>query len=569
MPDYDRDEILKAFAKSQGFGKEAANALLASNIAKALGIEAGISAGAAAIGAAIGKGALAGLGLSGPPGWVAFGAIMLVGGLAWAIGSAIQQADNNIDDLIDRLEALDYEGTTVNNQILSWIRALKSYKPALQAPTLGKPEQVAQQSAERVYAIMMLVRDLRQMQQAWPGVKSAVEDWKFLGRFGDVGEAEVTLNQTAQAMEGLLKQLQTEASKATQKTLAELQKDSKQDYKSVAMQVIRLFEQLTAAAGKEPVFDEPGEEIGYNFAVALSKGSEINMTKQQLQENVSYMTRLRDKMLQGMKQLQKKSESKPPISKRALTLGNGEKVVMPDQKGRGGTRKNKPTKSNPVRELVKAMQVGINHLSARYNPEGNRIVIDGIYGPQTSGALVSLAAKYKSFRLAMESQAGLSVKSLYNHSVLRRDPSALRKIYSVVSEFVSKIKNSPSQIDGSAGYREKQQDNTTPKVTSTLIEEIMNKPGDELTDMEIDLVLRNVMRVPTRVRGQEESAFALLKHKVGLSSVSARANFIRETFSSGASGMPKASKWANWGSSLYNQVKREFGNKHKGPYSLL
>lgn len=569
MPHNECDEILIAFAESQGIlTKQASNLLLAGNVAKALGMEAAVNATAALVGTATGAGAMAGMGLSGPPGWVAFGAIMLVGGLAWAISSAVQQADNTIDELVDRLDALDIDGTTVQRQVESWMRALKSYKPALQAPTLGEPAQVAQQSAERVAAVIALVNDLKQMQQAWPGVKSIVKDWKWTGQFGDIGEAETTLNQTTAAIQTLLQQLQAEANKAAQKTLAELQKSSGKDYSAIANKVVELYKQLTAAAGgKEPSFDEPGEQEGYDLAVALSGGKTPNLGEK-LQQHIGYMVNLRNKMLQGVKQLQKKSAAKPPLSKRALTLGNGQKVVMPGQKGMANTRKNQ---KNPVRQMVEALQVAINHLSAKYNSERNRINEDGLYGPQTSGVLSALMTKYKPLRLALEDQAGVNVRTVEDYNRLKRNPRVLRDIYQVLSQFVSAAK-SRSPGEGMAatrreegGYRQREQE---PAGSPATIEEIMVKPGDDLTDMEIDLVLRNVMRVPSPVRGRDESAFDYLRHRVGLATTKARAEEIRNAFTQ-AGGMPKAERWSEWGEALVRHVKQEFGKDDRGQYGIL
>ena len=103
----DKEEIIFKYSAKEKF---ASNELMASNVAQALGIEAAVLAGSAVVGAGAGAagmfgfggagvGALAGLGLSGPPGWIVLGAIALIGTLAWAISSAVRRTDDNIEDL--------------------------------------------------------------------------------------------------------------------------------------------------------------------------------------------------------------------------------------------------------------------------------------------------------------------------------------------------------------------------------------------------------------------------------------------------------------------------------------
>jgi len=79
-------------------------------------------AGAAGAGAA-GAGGLGAAIVSNPVGWIV-GAVLLVGGVAAAIYFATEKTDDNLRDLISRIEALDYEDTPVHTRVQSWIDTL-------------------------------------------------------------------------------------------------------------------------------------------------------------------------------------------------------------------------------------------------------------------------------------------------------------------------------------------------------------------------------------------------------------------------------------------------------------
>ena len=122
MPLKTKNEVENKFYR---LSSRASNELLASNVAKELGMTLSLEALMAAPTLLAGKGILAAIGVGTGPIGLAVGAVLLVGGVSYAIYEATSKTNDNIPELIEAFEALDSEGTEVDGIVRGWISTLK------------------------------------------------------------------------------------------------------------------------------------------------------------------------------------------------------------------------------------------------------------------------------------------------------------------------------------------------------------------------------------------------------------------------------------------------------------
>lgn len=572
MPLTERDEILMKFAESQII-KDAGNDLVAYHLARELGIEAAMTgAGAAMAGGGAASLMTGGLATS-FTGWgLPIGVLLVGAGIGMAIYSALNKTDNTINELIDRLEDLDYEGTVAERAIGSWITTLKAFKPRLSIPGLGSEAEIIDKSLKRVMTLKELIQVLTQMNTQWPQIKSAVQDWKFLGNFGDVGEAEVTLRQTLQGAEEMYASVLSDSQNKI-KAVADKMQDKVNKKLEIfvpeAQGVLDLYDKLTdIAGGKAPSFDNESEKMGWEIANAIVKNKVTSGNLSMIQRNISHMSNLSKLMSDGLKQLgtkdevtpvkvdKKESSNKHALSKRALTLGNGQKVLQKSKEILEPSTG--PRKLTPKSRLVFAMQKIINDLLVKYSPGSNTIIEDGMYGPETGGTIAQLITGNKVVNRALTG-AGFTAEDVRDYKKISVDQSKIRGLYSLLSNIASKdagkIPNDPDPVK-----------ENKPLARSTRyydMAELRNKHDPD--DMEVDALLKEmVIHFNNR---PSMSAYDYLRKRYGIESPSARADLIRHVFDKG-SGLPASRWWIDSGYTLRKYMEDNYGG-FTGKYNIL
>jgi hypothetical protein len=164
------------------------------------------------------------------------------------------------------------------------------------------------------------------------------------------------------------------------------------------------------------------------------------------------MQNLKAIMEQGVKQLQAKASSKPLISKRALMLGDGTKVVMPS--GVAFKGKEKVKKRDTLSPVVRGLQKVVNDINQELNAGAGIIREDGIYGPNTADALVGAISSDWTLENRVAKYAKVDFKTIKNVKYMRSRPNLIRAIYSVLSEFAEDLKAGKREV-GVAGRGKK------------------------------------------------------------------------------------------------------------------
>lgn len=180
------------------------------------------AAGVGSAGAVGATGAATALGLGGlVGGTITTGGVLLavlaVGGTAWAIYDAVTKADDNIKDLIKRMDALDYEGTSVEKVVSEWLTELAELQKLLEEPiSSSSPSQRALQLAKKVEIMSAGLETLTEINEQWPMVKKNVGDWQF-GVFNDPADFEQALKKTYTTFSKGLLDARNEASQSASK----------------------------------------------------------------------------------------------------------------------------------------------------------------------------------------------------------------------------------------------------------------------------------------------------------------------------------------------------------------
>jgi len=159
----------------------------------------------------------------------------------------------------------------------------------------------------------------------------------------------------------------------------------------------------------------------------------------------------------GLKQSQqpktKESNLKSNFSKRALTLGNGQMVYMSGQSVPAKVQQ-KSNKRND-RPLVKALQKTINKLNNVYNAGARTIKEDGIYGPNTAGALASVLSSNWQIGKAVAQYAKVDIATVKNVEMMRQRPNLIKAVYKVLYPIAANINvQAPPQKSRNISVRE-------------------------------------------------------------------------------------------------------------------
>lgn len=388
--------------------------------------------GGAGAGAAVGGGAAAaggGLAAAAWPVTAIVGAVAAVGGLAYGIYWWVERTDDNVADLIDRIEDLDYEGTDAEPTIKTWIGQLNSLRQAFAIPmTSADPKERFEQLGEKIAAFekgMAVIKNIEQNYHTY--VKKSLKDW--FGSWGDLGDFETALTKTSTnyakrlaAMTSEFKKLQTQVSNPVS-----------------ALEEIRKLEAQITTLWAIPTYNEKEQEV---LVWAQSGGTSGSV--QEIRQNTAVLLKLkgdlRSKILPQAKRENRRATGKraslnQPLSKRAVELPKAPTAVTP-----------RPTRRRlPKSDTVHTMQEQINDLSTALDVNiGGRIKEDGIYGQNTANAvayLVSVFSQVDSEKYPARANLAANLKSkgittqmLANHQLMRSTARHMNRLTNSIAE---------------------------------------------------------------------------------------------------------------------------------------
>lgn len=443
MPQSEKCEIMNKYAS---LVSEAAptNALTYGNIAQALGIEAAGIAGGGALGTILGGASATGIGAA------IIGGVLSGGFATYAIFEAMKATDNTVKELIDRLEDLDYADTNAEQALEGWINTLKGYLPKLQfVPDTGDRAKDADKNLTKWNVLREILSQLQIIQNSWPKVKPMMQDWQFTGRWGDIGQAEMTIHQTTAAVTKQLLNLTQKIQAASKKFIAEQSKKTGVQYVQLATDIDELYARLTHLGGKAPKFDTTDEKAAWRLAQRiLNKTGKIEPpTEMELNTGGPLMVKLKELMKQGVRYFEEKTaqqeqeylaqqeqatktqSANPALSKRALTLGDGKQIGVVSKPSKKHKRRRRDNATSKLQKVV-------NILNAKYNPQMSlgKIREDGIYGPNTAAATKSLLLKFDKLKNAAE-KVGITIKHVDDFASMRRNQNAVAALYNVMAPY--------------------------------------------------------------------------------------------------------------------------------------
>ena len=367
--DFGEPEIIPANNPSSGGGTDWAG--VAGMAGGAVATDLAIMGVAKAAGAA---------GLSFPPLWptIAVGAALIAaGGAMYGIYNMIEQTDDNVADLIDRMKALDYEGTDAETVITSWIDQLEGLRKTFAVPIgTDDPKEKYEALGNKIAAFEKGMGVLGSIYTTYHTyVKEQLKDW--FGSWGDKGDFEQALKKTTANYKKRLNAMYAEFKKSA------LELHNPQEI----LKEILALEGQVKAMWAAPVYNEK-EQVALEFA---RKGGSPKEVKQNLPALLKLRNDLKNKILPLAKkkkqQYTRRAEVDQPISKRAVELPD-EPTAQIKRKPKGtGIRKN---------DVVLAMQERINDLSRALGVfAGGGIREDGMYGPNTANAVAALIDKFQ------------------------------------------------------------------------------------------------------------------------------------------------------------------------------
>lgn len=376
------------------------------------------AAGAGGVGAAI---------VSNPIGWIV-GAVLLAGGVAAAIYYATKSTDDNLRDLITRIEALDYEGTDAEIRVQSWIDELKKKIQAMQLPALGamNDKGKAAQLAQKVMEMEDVVRVLSEIASKWPETKQYLKDWQFFP-FDDPADFEEALRKTYSASVNALNRVKQQSQAAARQVI-----NSTKNPDLLMTEILSLDSQITNVWGKPEYTEEEKKTLEVGKRI-MKRQVNIN----EYSSNIPKLVIIRDqlkRLLPRAKRMARASKESHVISKRAVSLPE-KPGVSPAQTG---TRRTPRLQKS---DTVETMQRQINDLATALDlPMAARLKEDGIYGPKTARAAADLIGK---LTMSKDPQVagiynylkrwGIVGKTIINTELMRSTPRYLNVLTNAIN----------------------------------------------------------------------------------------------------------------------------------------
>ena len=202
MSQFEQSEVWTKYAEMMGFTKKAWTWRdIVEDLGMGVAIDVGLGAG---WGALTGAGAVAGGAAA-----LAWPVVLLGGAIGLAMFAFTKQMDDNLDDLIDRLSALD-PNPSVAGKVDGWISTLNRYKSVMQmAPTTTDVAQRAQVAMQQYAGLKELSDYMLQMEREWPFVKQNLDDMGW-----DPSQAEHAIQLTGQKVNQVLAAVRVQAQQA-------------------------------------------------------------------------------------------------------------------------------------------------------------------------------------------------------------------------------------------------------------------------------------------------------------------------------------------------------------------
>lgn len=367
-------------------------------------------------------------------------AVLAGAALTLGIWYLTRQMDDNLDDLIDRLEDLDPNDAAAP-KVQAWIEQLKAFKPILELPpTTTDLQERVRMNTQKYMAMKQVHAYMKQMLAEWPTVKQNLTDWGW-----DDSQAEHALQLTTQTIGQAVEQAKAKAQQVAQEALNELQKHTKIDYRGLAKEINDLYTKLTSlSGGKPPTFDTDAEKAAWSVAQRLlgKEQGEAPLTQQEVMATTKPMQDLKALLGRGIEMMsaqpaaQKAGSLLPPISKRALTLGDGRKVSPKGTVSPVSKQKGKPGKG-PAKQkgdpMIRGLQSVINQINTALNSGAGVVREDGIYGPVTADALVGAISSDWRLQQEVAERAKVGFEALQDVQQMRQRPQLLKSVYRVLA----------------------------------------------------------------------------------------------------------------------------------------
>lgn len=445
MSQFDNSEVMIKYASLMQDQKLIKTAWTWEDVASAIGVDVALGAGIGALtGSGVTAGALGALGVGLPP----VGIALALGGLGASIYFATRQSDNNVEDLIDRLEDLDTNSRS-EGIVQYWINTLRQFQGLFKIePSTTDPEATAIANAKKITELEQLKKFLESIQRDWPRVESNLDDWG-----ADPRQAQYAIQQTSANVQQMLNDIGAKVRQAEQKIVEKYSKETGVDYSAAAKEVVGLYDKLTEMAGKPPKFDTPAERSGYDLAKQIVSGEAKGRAVQMYGSNMMELKKL---MEQGVQMLSKKTSTyRPYISKRALTLGDGTRVDQPGVAGKQSRRR-----GGPVADL----QRHINTLNQEYETGARPIRVDNIYGPRTAAAFRHLVTSVPEIKKAVLS-AGVPLATLSDPKEMRGSAAGITDAVSALGGYARKARSKMLSPREKGKTKERSKTKTEPRST--------------------------------------------------------------------------------------------------------
>jgi hypothetical protein len=435
MSQFEKSEVMVEYARLM---KEAGWR----DVIDTLGLDA-LLGGAGAVGAGIaGKSMLAGaLGLTAAGGGLVV-AVLGLGLTAYFTYQAAMQTNDNLDDLVEKLDALDPGDATVEAKIEEWKKALEQFSATLKAggEVAANQEQLAKVNLQKIDTMVKITAYLKQMQYEWQQVKTRLNDW---GQ--DDVQAEQALNKTTTAMEAILNQLKQTAKQDAARIVAETQAQSGTDYKKLSEELLATYDQIKQISGQPPVPDDVTESQALGLARMIRE--EKPVTKEQLEQYGPFLLKSKQSLEQLLTRIQPKRASDLSMSKRAskvLLSKRAWRLATDPPKGQGQIGGQRRVGD----ENTKKLQRLINILNVNYRTGVDTIDDDGIYGPLTAAALSGLMNANESVAATFNNY-DITNDIVQQPQAMRGNPANIQKAYKILDK-ISRITSGETEPERSA-----------------------------------------------------------------------------------------------------------------------
>lgn len=402
-----------------------------------------------------------GIGTGGAIGLAGAGAAMLgtlgIGGLLVAIGFAIYEgtrmADNSIADLLERIDALDYENTPVEGIVSGWIDQLNKLRAVfqLEMPS-GTTEEKAKALADRVLQMQAGLDYLSDMLRNWPQVKKHLQDrmWER-----DPIQFENALKKTIVNYHKIMQYVDSQAKAVAAQRRQETAMKPEQifakarEYRQLVVEILSLDSQIKNLWGQPQYSPEESKVIEVGKTIL---GPEASLTEELLKQIDAVkpaLLKIRNELRWLLSEVKRKkgaSDRGPAISKRAVSLP-GFGPPRPEQ-----LRGQKPgLRKMPV---VEDLQRYLNHLKVAYDlDQAPYLKLDGQYGPTTANALVVILNRFPSLVQYIKSQ-GIPLDKLNDVAFMNDERGGLRFISFITGLFRDLIKKIQGQSQKEISQRD-------------------------------------------------------------------------------------------------------------------